>query len=903
MTALREISSRYSSKPATARIPALFAYCPDSKFLIFLLWSLFLLFHSGDVFAHERWVLTPEQIAEWSAKPTPGLWNSLTFLNGAMITGFVIFTIGWIRLGFTGARELFPDLQAKLGSFGDLVAPILRLCLAWVLISSAFGLEPRYGVERLASPTLFAPDLELATVMPGVLWLRWFEFVLGLGFLFGIYVRICAGGLLLLALIGTILFQSSIYSYAGALFGVGIYLLCQGPGSYFLPMPVHPAFLGLQTRLASVPRQRAQAIMRVLTGINIFYLAVVFKVFQPNLAIAILSIHNIRLLGMSPETTTLLMTLVEFTSGILIVAGILLRPLSLFFLSAFLLFAALLPESWMAHALFYGVMLSFLLNSAGHFAMPEAKDKTASIVIIGGTVAAIHAAMKIERLIGQYTNVKLTLIHNQPNVLFYPLLPEVIGGTMQPGNAVNPIRRVVPQTRVILGEVTEISSQGRQVKVSTADDRHLEIPYDELILALFLVPNLNRYPGLMSHASPINSVGDALHIRKQIMDRVEQAELEENDENRQRLLTFAVIGSGQRACATAEEISEMLRTAKPSYGVLRDHGWKVHLYEDIKTPFSDFEADIKARRDRELVKAGVEQFPDREVAAVTPDSVVFTDGSRVAVGFVVNSCFTMPKAVIDGQALDWPPETEGNLKLKGWSNIWAAVAPPAEMKGTGGQLRRYLTTSDWMDLGKKIGQNAWAATQNFDTEAFHFNTRRVLAFNMGRHSLAKVFGVVIGGLPAWFLSRMTNLATMPGLERNLRILIDWTLDVPFRADIAVLAPDVTSKLQTLHMEAGDTIIREGEHGETAYIIQSGRVEILKGAKKVGELATGDFFGEIALVSDTQRTATVRCLTACELTVLSREDFQALSVGSSVLANAIQQQIRERTGQKSVARKT
>ena len=155
----------------------------------------------------------------------------------------------------------------------------------------------------------------------------------------------------------------------------------------------------------------------------------------------------------------------------------------------------------------------------------------------------------------------------------------------------------------------------------------------------------------------------------------------------------------------------------------------------------------------------------------------------------------------------------------------------------------------------------------------------------------------MGGVPAWFLSRMTNLATMPGLERNLRILIDWTLDVPFRADIAVLAPDVTSKLQKLHLEAGDEIIRQGEQGETAYIVQSGRVEIIKSGKKVGELAAGDFFGEIALVSDTKRTATVRCLTACELTVLSREDFHSLSVGSSVLAKAIKHQIEERTGKK------
>jgi hypothetical protein len=201
-------------------------------------------------------------------------------------------------------------------------------------------------------------------------------------------------------------------------------------------------------------------------------------------------------MGLSPETATLLMTLVEFTSGILIIAGILLRPLSLFFLGAFLMFAALLPESWMAHTLFYGVMLSFLFNGAGHFSMPEAKDKTANIVIVGGTVAAIHAAMKIERLIGQYSNVRLTLIHDQPNVLFYPLLPEVIGGTMQPGNAVNPIRRVLPQTRVILGEVMDIDSRDRRLRLAQGrTTNRWRFLYDELILALFLIPNLNRLPG------------------------------------------------------------------------------------------------------------------------------------------------------------------------------------------------------------------------------------------------------------------------------------------------------------------------------------------------------------------------------------------------------------------------
>lgn len=854
---------------------------------------LTLLFVSSPLFAHERWILTDSQIAEWTAKPLPELWLQWSWINAVLLGGFVAFTAGWIRLGYTGARELFPDLQARLSSYGHLVAPVIRFCLGWVLISSSFGLEPRYGVLPMSSPTLFAPDLELTLCYPPMPWLRWFEFTLGLGMLLGVYVRVLAAALLALTLFATVAYQSAIYAYAGALVGVSIYLLYQGPGSFFLPLPTHPDWTELQERLAAFPRARAQAIMRILTGVNIFYLAVTYKVFQPNLTIGILTLHDISLMGLPPEVSTLLMALVEFTAGILIIAGILLRPLALFFLGAFLMFAAMLPESFMSHALFYSVMLSFLFNGAGHFAMPEAKDKKARIVILGGTVGGIHAAMKIERLIGQFSHVDVTLISDQPNVLFYPLLPEVIGGTMQPGNAVNPIRRILQRTKVILADVRAVDTQNRQVMIHTTDDRDRLIDYDELILAQFLVPNLTRYPGLMAHTSPINSVGDALHIRKQIMNRVEMAEIEESAEKRQKLLTFAVIGSGQRACGTAEEICAMLETAKPSYPILQTEGWKVNLYEDIKIPFSDFEADIRPKVEAALARAGVRIERAREVAAVTQDSVVFTNGERDQASFIVNSCFMMPTLSVDDHMLTWPLKSDLTLKVEGYDHFWAAFPPQALTEVAAGR-RRYTTTSDWMDLGHHTGENAWASSQGFAPRIFAFKQRLVMAFNMGRHSLARLFGVMASGLPAWFFSRMSNLATMPGLERNLRILIDWTLDVPFRADIAVLAPEISSRLQSLHFEAGDEVIRQGDVADTAYVVRSGELEVLRSGKPVGTLGPGDFFGEVALMKGTVRTATVRCVTTCELTVFAREDFDALSIGSSSLARAIRTQASERS---------
>lgn len=842
--------------------------------------------------AHERWILTPEQIAEWNGKPLPGLYTDLSALNVALISAFALFTVGWIRLGFTGARELFPDLQARLGSYGDHVAPILRFCLAWILISSALGLEPRVGIERFASPTLFAPDLELSLVGPIGRGFEWVELLLGLGFLFGIYVRCCAAALLVLALLGTLLFQDAMFAYAGALVGVAIYLLMQGPGSYFVPMPTHPSLLDWQERLAAQPRQRAQAIMRVLTGINIFYLAVSYKILQPNLTLGILSLYQVPLLSSAPEMFTLVMALVEFTSGLLIIAGILLRPLSLFFLFAFFFFAALLPESWMAHALFYGVMLSFLFNGAGHWHMPEAQDKAANIVIVGGTVAAIHAAMKIERLIGQYSHVRLTLIHSDPNILFYPLLPEVIGGTMQPGNAVNPIRRVLPQTRVILGELAAVDTENRRVHLRRRGEAALSLAYDELILALFPVPNLTALPGLMAHSSPINSIGDALHIRKRIIDCVEEAELPTSAEDIGQLLTFAVIGSGQRGCATAVEICEMLQTAKTSYPVLREHGWQVQLYEDTKIPYSKFEEDIQVQRDRELQKAGVTLCRDREIAALTPNALVMKNGERQAVGLVVNASFVLPQIQIDGQAHGWPLATETNLSFVENPRIWVAAFQEQRAE------RRFLTTADEVALGKVAGQNAWASSQGYATQPFQPRKRWLQPYNMGRRSLCRLGGWGFGGTPAWLLSRVSHLAAFPGLERNLRILIDWFLDIPFRADIAVLAPDATERLQRLHFEPGDEVIRQGEEGETAYVVESGQLEVVRNGRRLGDLGEGECFGEIALMGATKRTATVRCLTACELTVLTREDFHGLSVGSGALAKALRKQVEERLQQQA-----
>lgn len=92
--------------------------------------------------------------------------------------------------------------------------------------------------------------------------------------------------------------------------------------------------------------------------------------------------------------------------------------------------------------------------------------------------------------------------------------------------------------------------------------------------------------------------------------------------------------------------------------------------------------------------------------------------------------------------------------------------------------------------------------------------------------------------------------------------------------------------------AGDVIVKEGEMGVAFYVVAKGRVEVVHGAgtpdeHKIGELGPDDFFGEMSLLDNSLRSATVKALEATECLVLTRWDFNAeLQAGSCQIALAM-----------------
>ncbi len=81
--------------------------------------------------------------------------------------------------------------------------------------------------------------------------------------------------------------------------------------------------------------------------------------------------------------------------------------------------------------------------------------------------------------------------------------------------------------------------------------------------------------------------------------------------------------------------------------------------------------------------------------------------------------------------------------------------------------------------------------------------------------------------------------------------------------------------QVSHFEPGQIIVTQGTPGQAFYLVLSGRVEILRDNRSLGGFGPGDFFGEMSLLDQAPRSATVRALDATECMMLSSWDFKAL----------------------------
>ena len=116
--------------------------------------------------------------------------------------------------------------------------------------------------------------------------------------------------------------------------------------------------------------------------------------------------------------------------------------------------------------------------------------------------------------------------------------------------------------------------------------------------------------------------------------------------------------------------------------------------------------------------------------------------------------------------------------------------------------------------------------------------------------------------------------------------------VPMFAPLSIAAKEhMASRLVEVPVTAGEVVIRTGETGDRFYMVADGTLEVTNGVR--AEARRGDFFGELALLRDIPRTATVIASTRSRLYALERDDFLAAVTGHSAVRAAGEALVEER----------
>ena len=129
---------------------------------------------------------------------------------------------------------------------------------------------------------------------------------------------------------------------------------------------------------------------------------------------------------------------------------------------------------------------------------------------------------------------------------------------------------------------------------------------------------------------------------------------------------------------------------------------------------------------------------------------------------------------------------------------------------------------------------------------------------------------------------------------DISLLIPILKQIPLFADLDEnLHREIIKHIVLMYYPANYVIFNEGDEGDALYLVKNGSVEIFHAPKepgdlpkKIAEISTGGFFGEMALISEVPRNASAKALTESEVFILSKDDFKKLLDTNQTLAEQI-----------------
>lgn len=384
------------------------------------------------------------------------------------------------------------------------------------------------------------------------------------------------------------------------------------------------------------------------------------------------------------------------------------------------------------------------------------------IVILGAGYAGVHAAKKLSKKYKKNNEVEITLIDKNPYHTLMTELHEVAGGRVPEESVKVDLYRIFNRTKVnvVVDYIENVDSDNNVVKTKQG-----EYSYDYLIIGVGSEPAFFGVEGVKENGFTLWSLEDALKIKAHIKDRVKEASYERDEQERKKMLTFVVAGSGFTGIEMAGELLEWKTTLARDYRV-DESEIRLLVVEAMSTILNMLDRKQADKAEKYMVKHGVEILKDSPIVQVTNESIKLKDGTIIPTETLIWTCGV--QANQDLSDMDVEKSRAGRysankyMQSQGKENIYVVgdVAYIEEEPGKGNPQIVEAAEQTAVTAAKNI----IASIENKEKVEFKSNYHGFMVSIGGRYAVADLMGIKLSGFFAMVMKHLINMVYLFGVN-------------------------------------------------------------------------------------------------------------------------------------------
>ena len=397
------------------------------------------------------------------------------------------------------------------------------------------------------------------------------------------------------------------------------------------------------------------------------------------------------------------------------------------------------------------------------------------VVIAGAGFGGLTCARALK-----HAPVDVLLIDRNNYHLFTPLLYQVAGALLDPGEIARPVRSLIRPLRnadFLQASITGVDFDARRLLTD-----HGPVAYDYLVLASGAQSDYFGNAALEAHSIGLKNLDEGLGVRNQLLSRIEESRWTDDANRRRMLLTFAIVGGGPTGVEMAGAVSELIRVVlRKDYRDLDTKDVRVVLIEAAPYVLGAFAPSLREAARRSLERKGVEVMLGAKIDAVTDRSVKIAGGEEIPCGLVIWTAGVRASEV--GRQTGLGLVRQGRIRVEPTLQVpgHPVVFVIGDLAGAqeGAALLPMLIPVA-MQAGKHVAASIGRMARGTGGATKYVYKDPGIMATIGRNSaVAQIRGLRFSGFIGWVIWLTVHLINVISFRSRLIVLINWAWEYLF----------------------------------------------------------------------------------------------------------------------------